>query len=331
MKLYIKNRIRRKDEFQFFMHDFVDICTENDFSPVVDFFPSYKYHFRSLLKRCELILYKAFPPKSQKKKALIVTANGNTIAENFFPYYFNYELIPMLWDVWPSTWLNMQRDFKRFKVRTVLVTVRLVADMINSEMSGIRALWVPEGIDASHYSKGDYLINRPYDVLELGRQMRSYHQVLDRLNEKNKLNGWTSSKINSEGRLSKNHLTFPDNKTLYKELPKYKVMICFPQFDTNPFRAGHVETLTQRYWEAMLSGCLMIGRAPQELIDLIGYNPTVEVDWENPEKQLINILSNISSFQGLVNKNFSVALEYAPWEKRVESIKEFLHSNGYII
>lgn len=331
MKVHIKNRVRREDEFQFFMHDFVDACIANDFSSVSDFFPSYKYHIRSLLRRGELLLYNRFPPKKTRKKALIVTANGGTIAENYFPYYFNYELIPMLWDVWPSTWLQMQHDFQRFKVRTVLVTVREVAEMINSEMNGIKALWVPEGIKTSLYHKGEELQSRPFDILELGRQMKPYHQMLERLNKEGKLEGWTTSFITRDGRVQKERLTFPDNETLYRQLPKYKLMVCFPQCDTNPFRAGHIETLTQRYWEAMLSGCLMIGRAPQELIDFIGYNPVVNVNWDNPEDQLIDIIVNISKYQELVDTNLEAAQLNAPWEKRLNSINEFLVLNGYNI
>ena len=57
--------------------------------------------------------------------------------------------------------------------------------------------------------------------------------------------------------------------------------------------AGKIETLTQRYWECMLSRCLIVGRAPFELINLIGYNPVIEVEWGNESEQLLRILNNI--------------------------------------
>lgn len=332
MKLYIKDKKRRKEEFQFFMHDFVDCCKDNGFEAIPDIFPSYKYHVRSLIRRMELGGYECLHRISEKKKkALIVTANGMTIADNFFPYYFNYELIPMLWDVWPSTWLQMQRDFQRFRVKTVLVTVHSVANMINEEMPGVKALWVPEGITTSHYKRGDELEKRPYDVLEMGRQMKTYHQVLTEMEQEGTLDKWTTSKINPDGTLNQGLLVFPDNETLYKELPKYRIMVCFPQCDTNPFRGGQVETLTQRYWEAMLSGCLIIGRAPQELIDLIGYNPVINVDWNAPQKQLSEILDNISSYQYIANKNYETAMRHAPWQQRMDEIKTFLANCGYEI
>ena len=122
---------------------------------------------------------------------------------------------------------------------------------------------------------------------------------------------------------------FQSCEELYAEMPKYKIMICFPQCDTSPFRGGNVETLTQRYWEAMLSGCLMIGRAPQELIDVIGYNPVINVDWDNPNKQLATILSTISSHQDLVDRNYLSAKQYAPWSSRMDTIKRFLSEKGY--
>lgn len=108
-------------------------------------------------------------------------------------------------------------------------------------------------------------------------------------------------------------------------------MICFTQCDTNPNKAGNLETLTQRYWEAMLSGCLIIGRAPQELIDLIGYNPVIDVDWDTPEEQLSLILKNIDTYQELVDKNVIVAKKYGSWDCRMPLLKKYLIQVGYQI
>lgn len=315
------------------MHDFVDECKSAGFESICDFFPSYKFHVRSLLKRGELLLYQLvkrwFPKLIKRKQAVVITANGVTIAENAFPYYFSYEIIPMLWDVWPSTWFQMYNDIKRFECKTVMVTVKSVADMINHEMPGVNALWVPEGITTSHYYKGNELAKRPYDVLEMGRQMKPYHKVLCQMADSGQIKGFKTSEINPDGTLNQTKLMFKSSEELYAEMPKYKIMICFPQCDTNPFRGGNVETLTQRYWEAMLSGCLMIGRAPQELIDLIGYNPVIDVNWDEPEKQLQNILKHITEYQELANINYQKAMEHASWGKRMPMIKSFLSYQNY--
>lgn len=124
-------------------------------------------------------------------------------------------------------------------------------------------------------------------------------------------------------------LAYPTAESLLQHLPDVKVIISFPQCDTHPENAGNLETLTQRYWEAMLSRCLIVGRAPKELIDLIGYNPVVDVDWSAPEEQLTYILNHITDYQNFVNKNYDAALKYASWDSRIKQIKSILESEGY--
>ena len=58
-------------------------------------------------------------------------------------------------------------------------------------------------------------------------------------------------------------------------MSKIKIVVSFPQNITNPKKAGDIETLTQRYWESMLSRNIIVGQAPEELIELIGYNPVI--------------------------------------------------------
>lgn len=333
MKIYIKEKKRRKEEFQFFMHDFVDVCKREGFSTKPDIIPDYKWHYRALLRdtlyHINKNLCRMAPSLFRQKEAVLIASNGFTIKDVAFPYFFRYEIIPFLWDVWPASWPIMKRDFDLFRIKTVFVTVRSVANKINSEMSGVKAFWIPEGIEVSHYLKGDLLVDRPYNILEMGRQMKMYHEMLCEMHQKKYLTGWTTSLINSDGTLSHKCLSFADNEILYQELPKYKILVCFPQCDTNPTRAGNLETLTQRYWEAMLSGCLMIGRAPQELKDIIGYNPVIDVNWQDPQVQLKSILNNISGYQSLIEKNYEVARKHAPWESRIDMIKVLLEKNGY--
>ena len=103
-----------------------------------------------------------------------------------------------------------------------------------------------------------------------------------------------------------------------------KVTICLPRSMTHPDLAGGVETLTQRYWEAMLSRIVIVGHCPQELMDIVGYNPCIEIDAANPVKQIKEIVNNISDYQSLVDHNRETALRYAPWELRMKEVKEWL-------
>ena len=328
MKVFIKQKKRRKEEFQFFMHDFIDACEKAGFESKQDLFPSYRFHIRALLGNVLLTFYSFIHKKCQclihRNNQLIVAANGVNIRDNLFPYYCGYEIVPMLWDCWPSTWKQMYSDFELFDIKKVLVTSRQVADMINEE-TNVRATWIPEGINQSLYHKGSRLEMRTIEVMEMGRRKESFHKVLLSLKSQGMINRIITSNLNKNGTLDDKHVAY-SNSMLRSLMADSKLMICFPQCDTNPQRAGNIETLTQRYWEGMLSRCLLIGRAPKELIDLIGYNPVIEVGKGNIENQLKNILMNISKYQSIVDKNFETAQKYADWSHRINMIVKVLKS-----
>lgn len=331
MRIYVKDKTRRKSEFQFFMHDFIDACKCFGISCKKDICPYYSFHYRAVFRNVVFAIYKFIrkniPLFVKRKEALMIAANGVTINDITFPYYGSYEIVPMLWDVWPSTWEKMYASFKLLDIRTVLVTSRQIAEMINRE-TAVCAFWIPEGINTSLYYSGNELVDRPFDIFEMGRRMPIYHQVLEDLNNSSQLHGFATSNINANGTLQDKQVAYT-NEELYELMSNSKVMVCFPQCDTNPSRAGEIETLTLRYWEAMLSRCIMIGRAPKELIDFIGYNPVINVDWNHPQQQLMDLLNHIGDYQELVDKNHKVALEKGSWEKRMPLIKKVLNEQGY--
>ena len=92
-----------------------------------------------------------------------------------------------------------------------------------------------------------------------------------------------------------------------------------------------METLTQRYWEGLFSGALLVGHAPQELVDLLGYNPVIEVDLDNCNAQMMEILKHIGDYQPLVDKNKEMAMKYGRWEYSMQRVIDFLQSKGYEI
>lgn len=325
MKILIKNRLRRKGEFQFFKHQFVEECICQGFAPQKEIMHSRKFYIRALFRDVLLFFVKvsdALHIKPVHKKALIVTSAGAAVADESFPYY-NYEIVPMVWDIWPPSYRPLVNDIKRLDIKTILVTVKSVAERLKAD-TGVNALWVPEGIESCIYEKGQDLVYRPFDVFDMGRRHDKYHKILDKLEEKDIIKG-----LKTSNSMSKTNAWLPFEEIL-KTIASCKVMICFPRCDTNP-RAAGVETLTQRYWEAMLCRCVIVGRAPQELIDLYGYNPVVEVDWDNSEAQISEILANISDYQSLVDKNYEMAQKMADWRYRIPAIKDFLQKNGYTL
>ena len=251
MKIFVRLRKRRKEEFQFFMHDFVDACVEHGFETKPDVMPSYRWHLRAVCRDILWIGYrligKLMPGILRRKHALLVTANGNTICDSVFPYYGCCEIVPMLWDVWPNSWGTMFEMLRELGVKTVLVSSHQVAEMINRETQ-VKAFWIPEGIKAKLYHRGLPLAQREYDVYEMGRRYEKYHMVLQDMKNEGAINQLLTSNLTNDGTLSSAMSVSIDD--FYDNISRYKVMICFPQCDTNPRRAGDIETLTQRYWEA---------------------------------------------------------------------------------
>ncbi len=243
------------------------------------------------------------------------------------PYSFHSEIIPIVWDCWPSTWNKLFFALDNLKCKICFVTSKQVSEQINNKRPNLKCFYLAEGIDSSDYSKGLNLLNRELDVYELGRQMETYHAHLVNLNKNELLSGYYHNEYNQDGSLNK--LAFDTYPELINNLPRFKVVISFPNCDTNPEYAGEIETLTQRYWESMLCRNVIVGRAPKELIDLIGYNPVVDIDWSDPEYQLIEILNNINLFQNLVDKNYDSAKKMSSWNSRIYQIQNILCSNGY--
>ncbi len=327
MEIFIKNRIRGKHQFQFFMHGFVEASIKLGFKAKREVGKGgrlQKYETklcRGLMQMTGRLWHKLMV----KDKALLVTSRGQNLFSSVFPYY-RYKVIPMIWDVWPGYWETLYADLRLLQCDIVFVTVRQMAEKLKADL-GIKAYWIPEGIDLGDYCPGNDLFQRSIDVYELGRQKQEYNVVIENVLQTGGVKSLVRNEYATDGSLLK--LAYPTAESLLRHLPEMKIIVSFPQCDTHPENAGNLETLTQRYWEAMLSRCLIVGRAPKELTDLIGYNPVIDVDWKAPEDQLTNILSHIADYQEYVNKNYTIALKYASWDNRIKQVKSILVSEGY--
>ena len=108
--------------------------------------------------------------------------------------------------------------------------------------------------------------------------------------------------------------------TFTQKIADSKIVISFPRCMRNPKDTGSVATLTMRYWEAMLSRCVIVGHCPQELMDIVGYDPVVEADFLTPCQQIEGILAHLPDYQPLVDKNREVALRLSPWKTRMDTV-----------
>jgi hypothetical protein len=233
-----------------------------------------------------------------------------------FPYAYAHEIIPVMWDTWPRYHERLIASFQRHRVRLAFFTQRQVAELVQQRLPAVRCVWMPEGIDPEGYHLGTALQSRRVDLLELGRLMPRFHAEV--------------RKIECEHRFRdpREGLLFPDFTSLAQGLSDAKITVCFPRCDTHPEHGGNIETLTQRYWECMLSRTLIVGRAPKELVDFIGYNPVVEVDWNDPAGQVANLIENIAKYQDPVDRNREIACRLAPWSARMDLLLNELGGEG---
>ena len=256
--------------------------------------------------------------KGFKDEARLRFAQPWTIEFDTFPDYALYEIIPFFWDVWPE---NFEKTFSwlgRHEVKTAIFTSSQVAEMVRGRFPEMNVLAITEGIDVEGYQSGLPLKEREIDFLEYGREIDSIvkYDVDDKIN-------YVRGKKDGKPIFS--------HEELIHNLSNAKVVAAYPKSWTNPDEAGGIETLTQRYWECMLSGCVMIGHATQELIDLVGYNPVVEVDKNDANAQLLDVISKIEEYQDLVDKNRAMAVKFGDWKYSMQRVMNFLQDKGYIL
>ena len=116
---------------------------------------------------------------------------------------------------------------------------------------------------------------------------------------------------------------------LIDALADSKITICLPRSVNQPEIAQGIETFTQRYWECMLSRVVIIGKAPKELIDILGYNPVIDLDKDHFAEQVLDVLGHLEDYQNLVDKNRKMALRFGDWKNRVEFMRQKLQELGY--
>ena len=177
-------------------------------------------------------------------------------------------------------------------------------------------LTITEGIETHAFHGEKPLSKRTIDILQYGRVAKLWGTM-------NYGEGIHS--VCSKDEKSLLHT----RKDLIDALADAKIVLCVPRCDMQPEIAGNIETLTQRYWECMLSGTIILGRAPKELTDLIGYDPTVRLQQECIIEQVRSIVRHIEDYQELVDRNRAVALEKADWSLRIKKIMEWLRGKGY--
>jgi len=310
---FFLQRPLKLSNYQYFFQWFCEACERVGICTV----GSVSIPWKIRLIVAKLCLSFRLPENLCSKKRIIVVCGG--YPDSFaFPYAYAHEIIPVLWDTWPRYHKRLIKSFIRHKIKLAFFTQRQVAEFVQDKLPSVKCVWLPEGINCDGYRKGDLLRNRSVDLLELGRLMPRFHEAV------------VGGGFCHEFKDPKDGLLYADFNALIQGLSDAKITVSFPRCDTHPEMAGDIETLTQRYWECMLSRTLMLGRSPKELIDLIGYDPCISVDWGDPRRQVEDIISEIKisdKYQEIADKNYEVASKMASWDSRMAILLDSIVSS----
>jgi len=220
-----------------------------------------------------------------------------------------------LFDAWPQYYDRISSFVQDWGIQQVFVSASQSAERLSASIESCTFHWIPEGVTPGVYAcyRDDA---RDIDVIQIGRRHDSYHQ---KINAVLKHSGKSYLYEQKPGQL-----VFPTRQAFVDGLARTRISICFPSSVTHPQRAGDIRTMTARYLQSMVSGCLVIGSAPEEMIRLFGYNPVVEADLEDPGSQLLSILDQFDSFHELIEKNRSTIMSEHTWLQRWRQISSLL-------
>jgi len=220
-----------------------------------------------------------------------------------------------MFDAWECHHNELRRFVKLFDVENVFVSSNKAADMLQEKADKCKYHWIPEGIRPEEYKQYPYE-RKDIDVLALGRKYDVYHELIVAYLENNDKTYLYEKKVGV--------VIFPTRKEFVDSLARSRISICFPSSITHPARSGNMETMTIRYLQSMIAKCLIVGKAPKELLTLFGYNPVIEVDMNNPVRQLQSLFENFPNYVPLIEKNFNTVIEQHTWRHRWNKIKSKL-------
>lgn len=242
-----------------------------------------------------------------------------------FPRGIWHEPVVCAMDCWESEWDRWEKLLRRNRVRTCAFTARQSMEEMQRRLPHLQSIWLPEAIDHQLYIPGPPLSERQVDVLEMGRRYEAFHDAARPV--------LADAGRNHVYPKTGQHYMFRDHAEIRETLADTRLMVCYPRCDTHPEQAGGVDTLTLRFLEGFASGCVVIGRAPQELIDLFGYNPVVPIDIDAGDvgQQVLHVLDHLDDHQPLVERNHARVREAADWGDRAVTLLKWLDSLGYAL
>jgi hypothetical protein len=232
-----------------------------------------------------------------------------------FPVTYYSEVIPWITDCWEPQFSYWEKILSRHKIRNVFFSARDVIPYFHSLFSNIDFHWLPEAVLPARFNASTPLKKRSIDIFEMGRMYADYNA---------KITPTTKGKYNH---IYDKFIT----ENISNLLEDTKILVCFPKCMTHPKSSGTVETATARYFEGIAAGCILLGHAPPELIDIFGYNPVIEINQGNEAEQIREILDKINIYQNWTEKNLLALSNCGTFEIRATQMLKILRGKGYCV
>jgi hypothetical protein len=227
------------------------------------------------------------------------------------------EIVVYIMDAWPSYHQRIERAIKLLGIKTIFFSSKQVADIFRAKGILHNAIWLPEAIRIEKYVALP-MEKRDIDVLNFGRKWDLHHDKIVTELEKSGIS-YLYEKI-------KGILVLPTRQDFLDALSRAKITICVPSNITHPQRSGNISTITMRYFQCMAAKTIVLGVAPDELKELFGYNPVIDIDINNPVEQIKNILKNPHLYSDLVEKNYQTVKNNHTWYHRWVFMKDYLNT-----
>lgn len=255
-------------------------------------------------------------------KYLFALISGTEYSKIFLKFSFQAKLKALyMFDPWPSANKLNENAIISYKINIAFVSAKQPANYFNTlKIQGFKAYWIPEGVNSKKYLYNNFE-DKTIDIIQYGRQWGWLHNKIHPLLEEKNIKYEFSTEDNYKD--SK----FKKRDELIRALAKTKIAVCVPRQITHPHHVGNLSTLTTRYFECMSSKCLIWGTAPEELIELFGYNPVIEINMDNPKEQLLDLITNFNAYIPLIEKNYSNVIQNHQWTNRIDDMQKIIDNH----
>jgi Glycosyl transferases group 1 len=287
------------------------------FTPLDALYLKYSKYIYHILERLPFSVPLSRISFSRKKNTSFAVILGPNFGQFVKSKLKGDDIVVYMMDAWPSYHQRIERAIKIFGIKTIFFSSKQVADIFKAKGILDNAIWLPEAVRIEKFHALP-MNERNIDVLNFGRKWDLHHDKIVKQLE--------SSGISYLYEKIKGILVLPTTKDFLDALSRAKITICVPSNITHAERSGEICTITMRYFQCMAAKTIVLGIAPDELKELFGYNPVIEIDMSNPVEQIQHILKNLSVYDDLVEKNYQTVKNNHTWSHRWLFMNDYLTS-----